>query len=41
VVDQDADLTVSYAMNRMEGGLQGDVRGANLVLAAVLGLAGG
>jgi CubicO group peptidase (beta-lactamase class C family) len=41
VMDQDADLTVSYAMNRMEGGLQGDLRGANIVMAAVLGLAGG
>jgi len=40
VMDQDADLTVCYAMNRMEAGLQGDVRGANIVMAAVLGLAG-
>ena len=41
VMDQDAGLTVCYAMNRMEGGLQGDLRGANIVLAAVTGLAGG
>ena len=41
VMDQDAGLTVCYAMNRMEGGLQGDLRGANIVMAAVMGLAGG
>jgi len=41
VMDQDADLTVCYAMNRMEGGLTGDLRGASIVLAAVVGLAGG
>ena len=41
VMDQDADLTVCYAMNRMEAGLQGDLRGANIILAAVTGLAGG
>ena len=40
-LDQDADLTVCYAMNRMEGGLTGDLRGASIVLAAVVGLAGG
>jgi len=40
VMDQDARLTVSYVMNRMEGGLTGDLRGANIVLAAVMGLAG-
>jgi hypothetical protein len=28
-------------MNRMEGGLQGDLRAANIVLAAVAGLAEG
>jgi CubicO group peptidase (beta-lactamase class C family) len=39
VMDQETKLTVCYAMNRMESGLQGDVRGANIVLAAVLGLA--
>ncbi|MGD0882121.1 MAG: serine hydrolase domain-containing protein [Acidimicrobiales bacterium] len=41
VMDQDTELTISYAMNRMEAGLVGDARGANIVLAAVLGLAGG
>src|SRR5664280_319986 len=41
VMDQDAGMTVCYAMNRMEAGLQGDLRGANIVLAAVMGLAGG
>jgi len=41
VMDQESGLTVSYAMNRMEAGLQGDLRGANIVMAAVLGLAGG
>ncbi|HEX4244426.1 MAG TPA: serine hydrolase domain-containing protein, partial [Acidimicrobiales bacterium] len=40
VMDQDARLTVSYIMNRMEGGLTGDFRGANVVMAAVMGLAG-
>jgi CubicO group peptidase (beta-lactamase class C family) len=40
VMDQDARLTVSYVMNRMESGLTGDLRGANVVLAAVMGLAG-
>jgi len=42
VMDQDAELTVCYAMNKMDGGLAvGDMRGANIVMAAVLGLAGG
>ncbi len=41
VMDQESGLTVSYAMNRMEAGLQGDLRGADIVLAAVTGLAGG
>jgi len=41
VMDQDARLTVSYVMNKMEGGLTGDLRGANIVMAAVMGLAGG
>ncbi len=39
IVDQDADLAVSYVMNRMEGGVVGDLRGANIVGATVLGLA--
>lgn len=41
VMDQDSALTVCYAMNRMESGLVGDARGANIVLAAVSGAAGG
>jgi CubicO group peptidase (beta-lactamase class C family) len=41
VMDQDARMTVSYVMNRMESGLTGDLRGANVVMAAVMGLAGG
>ncbi len=41
VMDQDARLTVSYVMNRMESGLTGDLRGANVMMAAVMGLAGG
>jgi hypothetical protein len=40
-MDQDARLTVSYVMNKMAGGLSGDLRGANIVMAAVMGLAGG
>ncbi|HVB92478.1 MAG TPA: serine hydrolase domain-containing protein [Acidimicrobiales bacterium] len=39
VIDQEAELTVSYVMNRMESGLVGDLRGATLVLEAVAGLA--
>ena len=34
VMDQDTRVTVCYVMNRMESGLQGDFRGANIVLAA-------
>jgi CubicO group peptidase (beta-lactamase class C family) len=41
IMDLDTRLTVCYVMNRMEQGLEGDVRGFNLVMAAVLGLAGG
>lgn len=41
VMDQDLDLTVCYAMNRMEAGLEGDVRGASLMLAAAAAAAGG
>jgi CubicO group peptidase (beta-lactamase class C family) len=39
VIDQDADLAVSYVMNRMESGLVGDLRGATIVLETVAGLA--
>jgi CubicO group peptidase (beta-lactamase class C family) len=41
VMDQDTQLTVCYVMNRMEAGLEGDVRGANIVLAAAAALAEG
>jgi CubicO group peptidase (beta-lactamase class C family) len=41
VIDQDADLTVAYMMNRMDTGLVGDVRGASIVAAAVQGLING
>ncbi len=41
VMDQDLRLTVCYVMNRMEGGLTGDLRGANLMLAAAGAAAGG
>jgi len=41
IMDMDTRLTVSYVMNRMESGLVGDARGANLVMAAVLGLTAG
>ena len=37
VMDQDLDLTVCYVMNRMESGLVGDTRGANIVMGAVMG----
>ena len=38
-MDQDADLTICYAMNKM--GDAGDVRGFGIVTAALTGLAGG
>ncbi len=38
-MDQDAALTVCYVMNRMESGIVGDLRGANIVAATVTGLA--
>ncbi|NLD76444.1 MAG: beta-lactamase family protein [Acidimicrobiales bacterium] len=34
VIDVDAEMTVSYVMNRMAGSLVGDLRGATLVMAA-------
>jgi len=40
VIDQDADLAVSYVMNRMYPGLVGDLRGATIVMETVMGLAG-
>ena len=41
VIDLDARLSVAYVMNRMAGGLVGDVRGAMVVLAAFGSLAAG
>jgi CubicO group peptidase (beta-lactamase class C family) len=34
VMDQSLDLTVCYVMNRMEAGIEGDLRGASVMLAA-------
>ncbi len=39
LVDLDARMAVSYVMNRMEGNLLGDTRGANILLAAAMGVA--
>ena len=41
VMDLDARLTVCYVMNRMESGVQGDFRGANIMFAAAAALARG
>ena len=41
LVDQDARMAVSYVMNRMEGNLLGDTRGAGILLAAAMGVAAG
>jgi len=41
VIDQESQLTVCYVMNRMEGGLQGDLRGADILAAATAALAEG
>jgi CubicO group peptidase (beta-lactamase class C family) len=38
VMDQDAELTICYVMNRMESGLVGDLRGANVLLATLASL---
>jgi len=40
IMDQDADMTICYAMNRMGDALMGDLRGLSIVMAAVSGLAG-
>ncbi len=40
LMDQETDLTVCYVMNRMEAGLQGDLRGANIALAAAAAIQG-
>jgi len=39
LVDQDARMCVSYVMNRMEPGIQGDVRGMSIAMAAYQALA--
>ena len=36
IMDQDADLTIAYMMNRMDSVLTGDVRGANVAFAAAV-----
>jgi len=41
IMDQDADLTVCYAMNRMGDALMGDLRGISIAMAALGGLGGG
>ena len=38
LMDLDAQLTVCYVMNRMDSGLQGDLRGANIMMAAAVAL---
>jgi CubicO group peptidase (beta-lactamase class C family) len=40
VMDQDLDLTISYMMNRMDLGLQGDPRGATIMLTAAAAAVG-
>jgi len=39
IMDQDAELTVAYMMNKMESGLVGDSRGAQIALTAALAAA--
>ena len=39
VIDLDARMSVAYVMNRMAGGLVGDIRGAVVVLSAYQALA--
>ena len=39
VVDQDADVAVSYVMNRMESGVVGDLRGATILAETMKALA--
>ena len=39
VVDVDARVSIAYVMNKMAGGLVGDMRGAMIVLAAMGALA--
>jgi CubicO group peptidase (beta-lactamase class C family) len=35
IIDQGTELTVCYVMNRMESGVTGDERGANIIAAAM------
>ena len=39
IMDQETELTVCYVMNKMQGGLVGDMRGATLLMEAVAALA--
>ncbi len=39
IMDQDAQLTVSYMMNKMDSGLVGDTRGAELAFASAIAAA--
>jgi CubicO group peptidase (beta-lactamase class C family) len=39
IMDQDAELTVAYMMNKMESGLVGDTRGATIALTAAMAAA--
>jgi CubicO group peptidase (beta-lactamase class C family) len=39
MMDQDTQLTICYVMNKMESGLQADLRGANIVLSAAAAMA--
>jgi CubicO group peptidase (beta-lactamase class C family) len=41
VMDQDTRMTVCYVMNRMEGGLAGDLRGGTIALAAAAAMGEG
>jgi CubicO group peptidase (beta-lactamase class C family) len=41
IMDQDAGMTICYAMNRMGDAIMGDLRGLGIVAAAVAGLSGG
>jgi CubicO group peptidase (beta-lactamase class C family) len=41
VMDLEARLTVCYVMNRMDSGLQGDLRGGTIMFAAAAALAEG
>jgi CubicO group peptidase (beta-lactamase class C family) len=40
IMDLETELTVCYVMNRMESGLQGDFRGAEITLAAAAAVVG-